>query len=179
MPAEPGLWIFVLGDMTIFGVFFVVFAHYLGEDRAELKASASALHQQIGAVNTLVLLASSYFMVRALHAYRAGSARLRADLGFVLVGGAVFLTAKVAEYALVVADGHRPGTELFFTLYFAVTGVHLLHVLIGMALVARWRAVSLRARPGRIFAEGVAVYWHMVDLLWVVIFNLVYLGATT
>lgn len=180
LPGEVGLWVFVLGDMTIFGAFFSVFAWELREDRATFAGSAADLHQPIGVANTVLLLVSSYAVVVALHAHRRGLGRLRtAALLSALGCGVGFLAIKAVEYTLEIHAGHTPGSNDFFTFYFVMTGVHALHVAIGMVLLARWLRRGRRdeRRPTRVFTEGAAVYWHMVDLLWIVIFGLLYLGA--
>lgn len=179
VPAEPGLWVFVLGDMTVFGWFFLVFMWERRHDRAVFADSVNKLYQPIGVVNTLVLLLGSFLVVLALQANRQGRrARCRRFLVGAASCGGAFATLKAVEYSLEISSGHTPGENAFFVFYFALTGIHLLHVLIGTALLFSW---SRRVRRGRewirdrAFAESAAVYWHMVDLLWIVIFTLIYL----
>lgn len=179
IPGEAGLWIFLLGDMTLFAAIMLVF---LWDRRAQpdlFTQSAHQLIQPIGAVNTLVLLLSSYLVVRALAAHRAG----RHTVARQLVGGAigcaaVFAGLKAVEYTSEITAGHTPASGTFFTFYFVLTGLHLLHVLIGSALLLAWQGMLKHRRPwvrARGVVEGIASYWHMVDLLWVAIFALVYL----
>jgi len=179
LPAEAGLWVFVFGDMTIFGAFFSVFLWENRSDRDLFSASAKELIQPIGVVNTLVLLASSYLVVLALHAHREGrleaASRLLAGAG---ACGLAFGGLKAVEYSLELGSGHTPASNTFFTFYYVMTGVHLLHVLIGVVLLAFWRRRTRRSAEwsgDRAFVESAAVYWHMVDLLWIVIFALLYL----
>jgi nitric oxide reductase NorE protein len=110
---------------------------------------------------------------------RAGSTRLIfGALGCAFAFGAV----KAAEYTQSITGGHTPATNLFFAFYYVLTGVHLLHVLIGAGLLGAWVLALRRRRPwetGRRLFEGIAVYWHMVDLLWIAIFTLVYLVCAT
>lgn len=178
LPAETGLWIFVLGDMTIFGAFFLVFLWENDKAAVLFADSAGALYQSIGVLNTLVLLLSSYLVVLALHAHRAGrfalTRRLLAGAGGCALA---FAGLKAIEYSLELGDGHTPATDLFFTFYFILTGIHMLHVVIGAAWLAVW-ARSAGRKPWadqRSMVESAAVYWHMVDLLWIVIFTLLYL----
>jgi len=179
LPGEVGLWVFVLGDMTIFGAFFAVFAWELRSDRPTFAEAATALHQPIGVANTLLLLVSSYAVVVALHAYRQRRARLtRHALGAAMLCGLAFIASKAVEYSLEIGAGHTPGSNTFFTFYYVMTGVHLLHVMIGLVLLAIWVKSGRRGTsPSRGYVEGAAVYWHMVDLLWIVIFSLLYLGG--
>jgi nitric oxide reductase NorE protein len=181
VPAEPGLWVFLFGDMTIFGAFFVVFLWERRQDPSEFAQSAAQLYQPLGVVNTLVLLVSSYVVVVALEAHR----RNQRERARKLVNGALFCafafaSLKAVEYSLELNGGHTPGSNTFFTFYYVLTGVHLLHVLLGALLLMLWRRRTNRATEWsteRGLVETAAVYWHMVDLLWVVIFALVYLAC--
>jgi nitric oxide reductase NorE protein len=175
-PGEPGLWVFILGDMSLFGAFFVVALWQRRAAPAQFEVSAQELMRSTGLINTAVLLLSSYLVVSALWAHRRGGMR-RATLSLVgaLACGLVFAALKVAEYLHVLGSGRTPATDMFYTFYFVLTGVHLLHVLIGVVLLAAWMGVLRNGRAVTRYVEGSAVYWHMVDLLWVVIFTLLYL----
>jgi nitric oxide reductase NorE protein len=179
VPGEAGLWIFILGDMTLFGVIFIVLMWENRSARTVFHQSALELHRTIGVVNTLVLLLSSYLVVAATWAHRRGDHARSSTLIFGTMACAlVFAALKAVEYTQGIAAGHTPATNLFFTFYYVLTGVHLLHVVIGAGLLSSWVLALRRRRPWdtgcRLF-EGIAVYWHMVDLLWIAIFTLVYL----
>jgi nitric oxide reductase NorE protein len=179
IPGEAGFWIFILGDMTLFAAIMLVF---LWDRRMQPEAFNEAAHQllqPIGAVNTLVLLLSSYLVVRALIAHRAGRYSSAVHLVLGAIGcAAVFVGLKAVEYSSEFSSGHTPASGTFFTFYFILTGLHLLHVVVGSALLLAWKGTLTRGRPWTTvqrFIEGIASYWHMVDLLWVAIFALVYL----
>lgn len=179
IPGEAGLWIFILGDMTLFVAIMLVF---LWDRRSQPDAFNEAAHQllqPIGAVNTVVLLLSSYLVVRALDAHRAGRHGSAGHLVLGAIGcAAAFAGLKAVEYFSEISSGHTPASGKFFTFYFILTGLHLLHVVVGSALLLAWNGKLKRGRPWasvQRFTEGVASYWHMVDLLWVAIFALVYL----
>jgi nitric oxide reductase NorE protein len=178
-PGEAGLWVFILGDMTLFGAIFVVFISQRRADRAGFKESAAQLIQPIGAVNTLVLLLSSYLVVLAVFAHRRAQHRTARRLVLAAMAcAATFAGLKAVEYSVELSAGHTPATGSFFTFYFVLTGLHLLHVFVGTALLSAWTVMLRRRRPwvwSRRAAEGIAVYWHMVDLLWIAIFALAYL----
>ena len=176
---ESGLWVFILGDMTLFGAFFAGFAWHAQLDPALFASSARELLIDIGALNTLVLLTSSLFVVAAVRAMNAGVHRQAARaIAAALACALVFAALKVTEYVAEIDAGFTPGTNLFFTYYYVLTGIHLLHVLIGaLLLFATWRGLR-RTVPGvsARFVEGAGIYWHMVDLLWVVLFPLLYIA---
>jgi len=179
IPGEVGLWIFILGDMTIFGALLLMSMREYHAQRGLFAESAARLFPAIGVINTLVLLLSSYLVVCGIYAHRSG----RHHRTVIFVAGAVgcaavFVALKCAEYWHEILNGATPATNLFFTYYFALTGLHLVHVLIGSALLTAWCVMARRQRSwqqSRTTAEGISVYWHMVDLLWIAIFTLVYL----
>ena len=178
-PGEPGLWIFILGDMTLFGAFFIALMWEKRQFSTVFHTSAAHLDRPIGAANTLILLLSSYLVVAATWAHRRDEhQRARRYLHGALACGVVFVAFKAVEYTQGISAGHMPTSNIFFTMYYVLTGIHLLHVFIGAGLLAIW-SMSLRGRrsftASQRLAEGIAVYWHMVDLLWLLIFPLVYL----
>ncbi|WP_079921943.1 cytochrome c oxidase subunit 3 [Mycobacterium sp. AT1] len=179
IPGEAGLWIFLFGDMTIFAAILLAF---LWDRRADVDGFKDASHQliqPIGAVNTLVLLLSSYLVVRALFAHRADRHVVaRRLIAGAMACAAVFAGLKAVEYYAEISAGHTPATGQFFTFYFILTGLHLLHVVIGTALLGAWQLMCRRRRAWSAtqrVVEGTASYWHMVDLLWVAIFAIAYL----
>jgi nitric oxide reductase NorE protein len=173
VPGEAGVWVFILGDLTLFGAFFVGLLVSRSLEKEVFEASAIALDSTIGGTNTLVLLTSSLLVILALAATRRGSSTLSRALFAAAVGCAlVFISLKVFEYSRIIGEGHSPDENTFFTFYFILTGIHLLHVIIGAALLI---TVASRRSVGMPFIEGVAAYWHMVDLLWIALFTLLYL----
>ncbi|MCT7657073.1 cytochrome c oxidase subunit 3 family protein [Mycobacterium deserti] len=179
VPGEPGVWIFLLGDMVVFGVFFATFMYQRSLAPELFDESRHTLSIGIGLTNTLVLLTSSLFVVTAIRAIRK-SQRAAAQLLFAgaLVCGLAFVGLKAVEYTVKVNEGHVPTQNDFYLYYFILTGLHLLHVLIGIAvlflLFVQARRPELSAtRMGVV--EGGACFWHLVDLLWIVLFPLLYL----
>lgn len=177
LPGESSMWFFVIGDLVIFGVYFVVYMYYRGQEQELFLASQAKLNTDIGAVNTVVLLTSSLFVALGTSAARAGKvADARRLFWMALATGAVFPVLKAFEYIPEVTAGLTPGTNLFFMFYYVMTGMHLCHVLLGLAILY----FVIRNLPGpaenrtSLAATG-ATYWHMVDLLWIVLFALLYL----
>lgn len=176
LPGDLSMWIFVLGDMVFFGAYFVIFMFYRSRDQEMFLQSQRHLSLASGVVNTLFLLASSRFVALAVQAVRDGkhdrAARLL-DIGGLF--GVAFVALKIHEWYALAHQGFTLSTNDFFMFYFALTGIHVFHVLLGMfvlGFVAReLRRVDLR-RPW--VAEAGATYWHMVDLIWVVLFAILY-----
>jgi nitric oxide reductase NorE protein len=179
VPGEPGLWLFILADMTLFAVFFAITIVVRADEQTMFSASAAALHQGLGAANTLLLLTGSAFVALAVRATRRDAAALAARLLALAICCALgFVALKAIEWADLLSNGHSVSSNDFFALYFMLTGMHLVHVLVGTgALIVIRRRVLQRAaaRFEPQIVEGAASYWHMVDLLWLVLFPLLYL----
>ncbi|MFL6062856.1 MAG: cytochrome c oxidase subunit 3 [Marmoricola sp.] len=178
VPGIEGVWVLIAGDMVIFALLFGSFMSARREHTALFEASRHALDLHRGGLNTLLLLTSSWCVVLALRAIRGDrrDAALR-WLGFGILGGLGFAVSKVLEYVAEVGAGHTAGSGDFFMYYFMLTGIHLVHVLVGTLVLTifwfRWRSP---AKPDSITGfESAAVFWHMVDLLWIVLFPLLYL----
>ena len=172
------VWIVIASEALLFAGLFALYTSYRAEYPIEFRMAAARDISWIGGVNTMILLTSSFFMAVAIHRQRDGASP-RGALGAVLVLGCAFLVLKLAEWTIHVHDGIVPGVagdlpergcSLFFTLYYAMTGLHAAHVLAGLGLVA-W------CTPGRrpIVVELVGTYWHFVDLVWVFLWPLFYL----
>ena len=179
VPGEAGVWIFILGDICVFAVFFTYYLIQRGKQVRLFEAAQATLNKNFGLTNTVLLLISSLFVVLAVRAMRATQRALAQRL---IVGafvcGVAFVVVKIVEYHERIASHQIPSTNGFYLLYFVLTGLHLFHLLIGLAvLTALW---LLAAKPESTtnqwaFFEGGACFWHMVDLLWLVLFPLIFL----
>jgi nitric oxide reductase NorE protein len=178
-PGTDGLWTFVFIDMTIFLMIFVTF---MGERLGHVDiytASQASLNPLFGFANTLLLLTSSWCVVRALDAAKTGDAgKVRRELGRAWMLGFIFGLDKCVEYVFEIRRGVTPATNSFFSYYFFITVVHFAHVLAGMLFLGYCRS-GARERVGsesyRTGLENVGLYWHMVDVLWIFIFPMLYL----
>jgi nitric oxide reductase NorE protein len=179
LPGEPGIWIIVVGDLLLFSLFFGVFLSYRAEDVALYLKSQQALNQGCGAINTLLLLTSSWFVVRAIHAAKSGgTSAARALITRAMLCGSGFVVVKIIECSEMVLAGYSVSTDDFFMFYFVLTGIHFLHLLIGMGVLGfmRTRAGRAKLTPSDIvLLECGASFWHLVDVLWIVLFPLLYL----
>ena len=175
---ENGMLIFVLAFMSMFGMFFIVYCFERSANFAVFQASQLQLNQTLGMINTLVLLVSSWLVVMATKAFRHQAPRAAAScMGLALLCGFVFIANKFYEYSEKIGDGVTLLTNDFFMFYYILTGIHMLHVIGGMIVLLvftiklagqKWSSLTHAT------LEGGAAYWHMVDLLWVVIFPLIY-----
>lgn len=179
VPGEIGIWCFVAGDLAVFSVFFVLIA--LGNrEQAELFAHSRAeLELWIGLANTVLLLTGSWFVARGVErCRRAHDPRHAGDFSLGILCGVVFVANKAFEWGGKIAAGITPATNDFFMYFFVFTGIHLVHVLIGIGVLFLVRHTSrrttLETRHIRTLETG-ATFWHLVDLLWVFLFALLYL----
>lgn len=189
IPGEGGVWVLIGGDLAVFALFFLIVSHDRADARDAFAAGARALSTGLGLANTLVLLTSSLLVALGMERLRAGRpgapARFLGAAGL----GAAFVVVKAFEYGAKIAAGITPLTGDFFLYYYAFTGIHLAHVLLGigallaMALHARTRigaALSDGGLPHRAridLIECGGLFWHLVDLLWIMLFALFYLAA--
>lgn len=174
-PGEPGLWLFLFADMTLFVALFGIVVYIRDDQPAVFAESQASLSQTLGLVNTLLLLTGSLFVALGVNATRTGVGR--ADRLFLagIVSGAAFLGVKAIEWGRSISDGHTVSTNDFFGAYYMLTGIHLAHVTIGIGVLVAIYRNSRSANLRKDLIEGGACYWHLVDLLWVVLFPLVYL----
>ena len=171
------VWIFVLGDLAFFGAYFVIFMVYRHQETTIFLASQRHLSLIAGVLNTAVLLTSSRFVALAVQATRRGEyERSRQLISYGGLFGVIFVAIKVFEWAHEISQGFTLVHNDFFMFYFMLTGVHLFHVVLGLVvLVIVHRELRAAEHSRSWIVESGAVYWHMVDLLWIIIFALLYL----
>ena len=178
IPGEDGTWIFILGDMTVFSGFFVTYLVYRAKDISLFNESSAHLKQVFGLINTLLLLTSSLFVIVGIRAIRR-RARTVAPWCFVgaFVCGLGFSTMKFLEYSDKANHHITPSTNQFWMYFYILTGLHFFHLLVGMCVLiylmvkSKKRLLTVKEYA---FVEGGACFWHMVDLLWIVLFPLLY-----
>lgn len=177
LPGQGSMWFFVLGDLWIFACYFACYAYARGHHPEAFRQGQALLHQEIGVLNTLVLLTSSLFVALCVLAAKARD--FIPASRFTLLGGgmgALFMSIKAGEWTLTIHAGLPAGTEEFFLYYFMFTGLHVVHVSLGLFILAlMWRELRHNQAPRAELIETGALYWHMVDLLWIAIFALLYL----
>lgn len=200
--ASLGMWVFLATEVMFFGGLFTAYTVYRWAYPAAFAEGSRHLDVQLGAINTAVLLSSSLSMALAVRGAQTGKRTLTAVLlGLTIVFGSVFLAIKGFEYHHKFIEGLIPGAhfrdpaspgapahdlsmaaanglQLFFILYFAMTGLHAIHMIIGIVFIAGLIFPALRGRFSPLnynWVEGTGLYWHFVDVVWIFLFPLLYL----
>jgi cytochrome c oxidase subunit 3 len=187
-----GMWVFLVTEIMFFGGLFCAYLIYRRASFAAFAEASATLDIDLGAFNTAVLIGSSLTM--ALAVWSAQMSRKKLVVLFLLatfVLGGVFLGVKVVEYGHKFHEHHVPGrhfewenpateagAEMFFSLYFAMTGLHASHMVVGMGLILFLLVPAWRGRYGRDYynpIECFGLYWHFVDIVWIFLFPLLYL----
>jgi nitric oxide reductase NorE protein len=179
IPGEEGIWVFVLGDMTVFALFFATFMYSRGRNPQTFAIAHTDLSVLLGTINTVLLLTSSLLVAMAVNGVMSGDHDSAPRwLGAALACGGGFVAVKGLEWSRLFLAAKSVGSNEYFSYYFMFTGIHLGHVAIGLAvltrLIAVTRAEELTASRRKLCETG-GIFWHMVDLLWVVLFALFYL----
>ncbi|MHC4443858.1 MAG: cytochrome c oxidase subunit 3 [Planctomycetota bacterium] len=184
-----GMWLFLFTEILLFGTLFIAYAVYLNKYRWDFQSASGQLDKLIGATNTLILLTSSLTMALSIAALlRSNKKRSLAMLAVTLLFAFAFLGIKSYEWEHKFAHDIYPksetmltkpeGEQVFYGLYFTMTGLHALHVVIGVIVIilAMFLVKMQRVHPDRITAlENVGLYWHLVDIIWIFLFPLFYL----
>jgi len=187
--AKLGMWLFLFTEILLFGGMFLLYSIYRDVNTADFHEAAKEMSVLIGAINTIILLTSSLTIVLALSALRNGK-KTQAILFQILtvILGFVFLGNKYMEWSDHIHHGFYPnspellamshGKILFFGLYYVMTGIHALHVLIGASVIGGVAVMTARGSVTSrdyVKLENSALFWHLVDVIWIYLFPLFYL----
>jgi cytochrome c oxidase subunit 3 len=188
--ATLGMWVFIAQEVMFFGGALTAYVVYRNWYPAAFAHASRELDVVLGAVNTAVLISSSLTMALAVHGGQTGRrAQVLWSLLLTMALGATFLVVKTFEYAHKFHEGLVPGpyfryhgdadeAQLFFSVYFALTGLHALHMIIGLGILAVLVVMARRGRFGPHYytpLELSGLYWHFVDIVWIFLFPLLYL----
>jgi len=189
--ATLGMWVFLVTEVLFFGGLFATYAVYRHAYPAAFAAASHELDITLGSINTVVLITSSLTMALGVHAAQTGERKLlMAFLAATMILGAAFLGIKSVEYYHKFVEHHVPGpafqfekehirhAQIFFSLYFIMTGLHALHMVIGLGIMLvmfwlAWRGTITPEYYSPIEVSG--LYWHFVDIVWIFLFPLLYL----
>jgi nitric oxide reductase NorE protein len=185
-PGDFAIWIIIYVELLTFGLLFVGYAFSRRADVELFNASQLLLNQTSGFVNTLILITSSYFIVKAVQSIKTMSkdTEIQANdtaskwLLYAMLLGLVFLTIKILEFSHIFGAGITLSTNTFFMFYLLLTLFHFMHVVLGLIIL--WNIYQKTKILGYCpddysGMETGASYWHLVDLLWIVLFPLVYI----
>jgi cytochrome c oxidase subunit 3 len=189
--ATLGMWVFLVTEVLFFGGLFLTYSVYRSAYPDAFAVSSHELDVTLGTINTAVLITSSLTMALAVHAAQMGQRKLLMTLLVATMAlGLVFLGIKSVEYYEKFTEHHVPGpnfqfepqyfrhAQLFFSLYFVMTGLHAVHMIIGLGLMTwmlvwAWNGTITRDYASPIEISG--LYWHFVDIVWIFLFPLLYL----
>jgi cytochrome c oxidase subunit 3 len=189
--AKLGMWLFLFTELILFGGLFLAYSAYRRLHPDDFHRASQELNLVLGVVNTLVLLTSSLTMALSVSAIRLGKrAHSVGFLSTTILFGCLFLVNKYFEWTAKIHHGiypgsaslmqREPGERLFFGLYYAMTGLHGVHVIVGVSVlgVMVWLLGRGRIRPDAYIAlENAGLYWHLVDVVWIFLLPLFYLAA--
>jgi cytochrome c oxidase subunit III len=186
-----GMWVFLVTEVLFFGGLFATYCVYRTFYPAAFAAASHELDVVLGTVNTVVLITSSLTMALAVHAAQLGERKpLLVFLALTMILGAVFLGIKGVEYYHKFVEHHVPGAsfqfepeyarhaQIFFSLYFMMTGVHALHMIIGIGIMLVMFVLAYRGTITSAYYSPIEIsglYWHFVDIVWIFLFPLLYL----
>ncbi|MCU7934328.1 MAG: cytochrome c oxidase subunit 3 family protein [Candidatus Thiodiazotropha sp. (ex Dulcina madagascariensis)] len=178
IPGNMAIWVGILSEMTEFALMFIVYFIAKVHNPTFFADGPLRLNTTAGVLNTLILLSSSYFVVKAMMAIRKGLTDICLRwLWLAVAAGSAYLIIKFFEYQWNTSQGLATDTDIFFTVYYYTTFNHLLHVGWGSGAIL-WAIMGIRmggiTQQNHQGLEAVAVYWHMIDLAWIVIFPLLY-----
>lgn len=187
--SKIGMWLFIFTELLLFGVLFLVYSVYRYWHPIAFGLGAEQLDVVIGTVNTLILLTSSMTIAMSVSSIQLGDRKLTLRLlGATLFLAVVFLVNKYFEWSEKISHGLYPGSAqlhefghgetLFFGLYYFMTGLHALHIIIGIGVIAAvfYQVKARNVNSGDfVLLENTALYWHLVDLIWIFLFPLFYL----
>lgn len=189
--ARLGMWLFLVTEIVLFSGLFMSYSYMRFRYPAEFHHAGMELNVKLGVINTLVLLTSSLTVVLSIVAIqRSEKKRAMGFLGATIAMGLIFLVIKSFEWAAKFHHGLYPnaphlgtlplGEQIFFGLYFTMTGLHGVHVIVGIGVLAvmLWWVATDRIRADRyVHLENSGLYWHLVDVIWIFLLPLFYLAA--
>lgn len=178
LPGDIAVWMLILVEITTFGLMFLAFSWMRAYERDSFLLGQELLHPLAGLINTIALLTGSYFVAQAVMLNRKNEQTRAAYMLLAGIGAAlVYVFVKLWEYWQLGSAGYGLHGDHFFMAYFLLTGFHLLHVLLGIVILGVMANKLFQQLYGSNTAVGLesgAVYWHMVDLIWILLFPIIY-----
>jgi cytochrome c oxidase subunit 3 len=187
--AKLGMWLFILSELLLFGGLFILYSAYRYKNPGDFHHASGELEVVLGTLNTIILLTSSLSMAGSITAIQRGQHKLSVVLLMVTMAlGLLFLVNKGFEWGGKIDHGIYPnspsllarpkGEILFFGLYYVMTGLHGLHVLVGVGVLSVMLILLMKQKIHQrhfIRLENSGLYWHLVDIIWIFLYPLFYL----
>ena len=184
-----GMWLFLFTELLLFGGLFFAYTVYRHLYSSEFSVAGNEMHVIIGAMNTAILLTSSMTMALSITAIERGNKNLSILFQLITVAfGILFLVNKYIEWSAEISAGNYPGSTaldakghgqiIFYGLYYTMTGLHALHVVVGMTIIAVMCSFTVKDvinKDNYVRLEAAGLYWHLVDIIWIFLFPLFYL----
>lgn len=172
------MWIIIFLELFTFGMALLAFAYYGHQDPEVFHQSRLQLNANFGIINTIFLLTSGYFMAIAVNEFKENKVRQSSlYIKLAMLGGVFFIILKSIEYYHKIEAGISMETNMFFTFYWLLTGFHLIHVLVGLVILA-WTNYGMTKKNSDTKLEDIeacAAFWHLCDLIWLLLFPVLYL----
>ncbi len=170
------IWILIMLELLTFGMALSVLAFSAKADPISFHRSAAHLNRSFGAINTVFLLVSGYFMAMVVQMYRNGRGKQAGvNVNWAILGGFAFLILKGFEYYEKIETGFSLGYDSFFNFYWLFTGFHVIHVMVGLVILLFLKRSISRQEAELEDVEAGAAFWHMCDLIWLLLFPVLYL----
>lgn len=180
LPGDLAVWFFIFAELAVFGIMFIGFGVARSLDPATFSAGREVLHPWTGLINTIGLITASYLVALSVHHLRDGKPGTAALLCGAVAASCIYTFGKLWEYIDLYSNGYNLGTDTFFMFYFFLTFFHFMHVVLGQIVLA---VLAVKVKQGEYTGDDMnsmesgASYWHMVDLVWLVLFPMLYVIA--
>lgn len=180
LPGDLAVWLFIFAELAVFGILFIGFGVARSLDPDTFTAGRQLLHPWTGLISTLGLITASYLVAIAVHRLRRRQTGVTLLLWGAIAASCLYNFGKTWEYANLYGNGYNLGTDTFFMFYFFLTFFHFMHVVLGQIILV---VLAVKVKNGDYNADDMngmesgASYWHMVDLVWLVLFPMLYVLA--
>ena len=170
------IWILILLELFTFGISLIVLVFSSKENPEAYELSASHLNATYGAMNTIFLLTSGFFMATSVHQFKSNNIeKSKLFLKLTMAGGLLFLILKSIEYSQKIDLGLTLGYDTFFNFYWLLTGFHVIHIIVGLVILMSMHLSLSKNKAAVEDVEASAAFWHMCDLIWLLLFPVLYL----
>ncbi len=178
IPGDLAMWFIIFAELLVFGIFFITYAVVRINNVDMFNHYQLTLNRETGAINTILLITASYFVVRSIHAVKLNKSKISSNYLYISITcGLLFILIKSIEFYDKFSIGIDLSTNTFYMFYFLLTLFHYFHVILGLMILV---AVAVKTRKGHYNTdqyhgiETAGAYWHMVDLAWIIMFPLIY-----